>query len=729
MNAVRAIAVVDGNIWAASSGGAFVYHTADNTFGVFTNSEGLSSNDLTAVTVDPLGQVWVGGGDGALNVRDPQTGTWRSLRDIQLSERIQKGVRTFSASGDSLFIGTDFGVSVFLLGRAEFGDTYANFGFAGVARVNGILILPEELWIATSQGVARAPRTGSNLSSPTSWTRFTTANGLPAGNVTSILSFHDTVLVGTGAGAAWFDGSTFQSAGVLAGKSVVGLGATGSSVFATWNEGGDAVVGSLTSVGGSVAEMGRDDSTTAQCMALSGVGPSIWIGTLDRGLSRLDGGSWQQFMPNGPVSNLFISVGVGQGGMVWGASGTNGGGKGFYRYDPSAPPSTRWESFTQAEYPQLQTNDYYKISPVSGGRVWVSSWGYGVVEMEGDRIVRKLDATSNPSLAAAVPNNLSYVVVGGVAEDAEGGIWFVDRTAVDGNVLARLVNDTSFVRYKNVYNPGEGRFTALVIDRNGTKWLANNEAFGGAAVGLFYFNEQSIVPGTESTSGWGYMSTTDGLPHNSIVSLAVDVDGNVCVGTVLGMMIITDPLYPKQRRISSYPLREQVIQAIAVDGENNKWVGTKEGLFVVNADGTQLLQQYTVNSTNGKLLDNDIRSLAIDQQRGILYIGTEKGLSGLGIPATQAVRSYATLRVAPNPFLVPSDQPAEIRDLVPDSYLKILTVEGTLVKEFRAQGAGRAFWDGLDVKGDLVGTGIYFIVAFAENGDQVGTGKIAVIRR
>ena len=359
----------------------------------------------------------------------------------------------------------------------------------------------------------------------------------------------------------------------------------------------------------------------------------------------------------------------------------------------------------------------------------MSSWGYGVVEMEGDRIVRKLDATSNPSLAAAVPNNLSYVVVGGVAEDAEGGIWLVDRTAVDGNVLARLVNDTSFVRYKNVYNPGEGRFTALVIDRNGTKWLANNEAFGGAAVGLFYFNEQSIVPGTESTSGWGYMSTTDGLPHNSIVSLAVDVDGNVCVGTVLGMMIITDPLYPKQRRISSYPLREQVIQAIAVDGENNKWVGTKEGLFVVNADGTQLLQQYTVNSTNGKLLDNDIRSLAIDQQRGILYIGTEKGLSGLGIPATQAVRSYATLRVAPNPFLVPSDQPAEIRDLVPDSYLKILTVEGTLVKEFRAQGAGRAFWDGLDVKGDLVGTGIYFIVAFAENGDQVGTGKIAVIRR
>jgi len=52
-----------------------------------------------------------------------------------------------------------------------------------------------------------------------------------------------------------------------------------------------------------------------------------------------------------------------------------------------------------------------------------------------------------------------------------------------------------------------------------------------------------------------------------------------------------------------------------------------------------------------------------------------------------------------------------------------------LVTEFRAQGAGRAFWDGSDAEGNIVGTGIYFVVAFAQNGDQVGSGKIAVVRR
>jgi len=52
-----------------------------------------------------------------------------------------------------------------------------------------------------------------------------------------------------------------------------------------------------------------------------------------------------------------------------------------------------------------------------------------------------------------------------------------------------------------------------------------------------------------------------------------------------------------------------------------------------------------------------------------------------------------------------------------------------LVNQFEAQGGGRAFWDGRDKNGALVSSGIYFIVAYAENGSQTVTGKIAVIRR
>jgi len=56
-------------------------------------------------------------------------------------------------------------------------------------------------------------------------------------------------------------------------------------------------------------------------------------------------------------------------------------------------------------------------------------------------------------------------------------------------------------------------------------------------------------------------------------------------------------------------------------------------------------------------------------------------------------------------------------------------VNGVLVAEFAAQGGGRAFWDGRNASGDLVSSGTYLIVAFSDNGEQVTTGKVAVIRR
>jgi len=179
----------------------------------------------------------------------------------------------------------------------------------------------------------------------------------------------------------------------------------------------------------------------------------------------------------------------------------------------------------------------------------------------------------------------------------------------------------------------------------------------------------------------------------------------------------------------SLPVTGQVVQAIAVDALNNKWAGTKEGISVLSPDGLRLLKFYSVASTNGKLMSNDIQSLAIDQKRGAVYIGTERGLSSLEIEAVQAARSYTTLEFGPNPFIIPSDDRLVVRNLVSNSSIRILSISGALIREFQAQGAGRAFWDGLDSKGEYVPSGIYFVVAYAENGNQLSTGKIAVVRR
>lgn len=271
----------------------------------------------------------------------------------------------------------------------------------------------------------------------------------------------------------------------------------------------------------------------------------------------------------------------------------------------------------------------------------------------------------------------------------------------------------------------------MVIDRFGTKWIANATSFNKPATGLLFFNENpQLLAGTQHVNGWGLI-TTPTLPDNIVISLAIDLDGDICVGTDAGMVIVSQQRGQtlSLRFTRALPVTGQVIQAIAVDALNNKWVGTKEGISVLSPDGLRLLRFYSVASTNGKLMSNDIQSLAIDQQRGVVYIGTERGLTSLEIEPVQAARSYTTLEFGPNPYIIPSNDRLVVRNLIANSFIRILSVSGGLITEFQAQGGGRAFWDGQDAKGEYVPTGIYIVVAYAENGNQLSTGKIAVVRR
>jgi ligand-binding sensor domain-containing protein len=378
----------------------------------------------------------------------------------------------------------------------------------------------------------------------------------------------------------------------------------------------------------------------------------------------------------------------------------------------------------------MRTNDYYKASIGNPGTVWMSSWGEGVVEIAGDTIRRRISTTGQPKFAGTVAGNPNYAVIGSAAVDPQGFTWFANLTAITGNYVVRLANDTTFNYFKNEVSPQMGFFYSMVVDHNGTKWFTNSETIKERyPYGLFYFNEKSLVSGTSTTNGWGVMTSADNLPDDVIFALAVDNDNNICVGTPSGMLIINDPIYPKSRNFRPYVVRTRVIQTIAVDALNNKWLGTKEGVFVINPDGTQLLEQFTVASTNGKLASNDVKTIAIDQKHGVVYFGTDYGISSYGIVATQVSRSAGTIAVGPNPFVIPSNTHLMIRNLVANSSVKIFSVDGTLITEFLAQGGGRAFWDGKDKSNKYVSSGIYFVIVFAENGEQIGTGKIAIIKK
>jgi ligand-binding sensor domain-containing protein len=738
MKSVRAIASFSGHIVAATGGGMFMYDEHTGKYSTWTNSENLSTNDLTALMVDGANRFWIGASDGAINVFDEASNTWRSIQDIANSSRTQKAIREFIDRGDSIYVVSDFGISVFIVSRWEFGDTYASFGFPTQATVSRAAVSGSQIFVGTDQGVAAASLRSPNLSAPTSWATYSSAQGLTSNGVSAMAIYHDTLLVGTPNGIFFFTGNSFQSLNATNGKDIVEITPAQSAYYFVWNGGNFFSVESSSEANGVFQYVVGKDSLQASSFMLSTEASTIDVGTTSRGVVEWNGSQWAYRAPNGPQSNQFVSLSVDAKRVLWAASGFGGRGEGFYRFDISLPDNQQWKNYTAADYPILiftdrnqpgASNDYYRTSIGANGSLWMSSWGDGVVEVVGDTIRRKLNSTSRPLLTATVNSNPLYVVIGGVAVDPEGMTWFVDRTATNGNFLAKLVDDTTFGYVRCTAIPCDGYFTAIVIDQNGTKWMANSEPSQKYPTGLYYYNEDLSVSGTQNTAGWGQITTADGLPNNTVLSLAVDQDNSVWVGTDLGVTIISDPQNPLASMISSFPLREQSIQAIAVDGLNDKWIGTREGVFVVNSDGTQLISQYTVINTGGKLVDNDVRAIAIDQRRGIAYIGTQNGLSSLQIPAVQPVQAYTKLEFGPNPYTLPNPQPLAINNLVANSTIKILAVNGALITEFAAQGGGRAFWDGRDRHGNYVSTGIYFVVAYADNGNQVANGKVAVVRK
>jgi len=170
------------------------------------------------------------------------------------------------------------------------------------------------------------------------------------------------------------------------------------------------------------------------------------------------------------------------------------------------------------------------------------------------------------------------------------------------------------------------------------------------------------------------------------------------------------------------------VQFICVDALNNKWIGTlTSGLLYVSPDGSTLLARY--NTLNSPLPDNKILSITVSPLSGIAFFGTAKGLASVKTIAVEPLENCDKISVGPNPFVVPNSAKLRIDGLVTESTIKILTISGTLVAEFETPGGRIAEWDGRDLYGNYVSSGIYIIAGYNKDASQVCTGKVAVVRR
>jgi ligand-binding sensor domain-containing protein len=173
-------------------------------------------------------------------------------------------------------------------------------------------------------------------------------------------------------------------------------------------------------------------------------------------------------------------------------------------------------------------------------------------------------------------------------------------------------------------------------------------------------------------------------------------------------------------------LENEVITAIAIDPGNQKWFGTSgSGLFLMSPDGTKAIAAY--NTQNSPIPSDFISSIAIHEETGEVIVATEKGIVAIRGSATLGENNFKSIYAFPNPVRPEYSGQITITGLMAGSNVKITDVAGKLVYETSSVG-GQAFWNGTNLWGEKVKSGVYLVFVATEDGLESGVTKIAIIR-
>ena len=363
----------------------------------------------------------------------------------------------------------------------------------------------------------------------------------------------------------------------------------------------------------------------------------------------------------------------------------------------------------------------------SGERLYLSSWGGGIVELtDGDTTGWFRASNTNGALLAlnSIEDDLR---TGGLTFDDEGNLW-----GVQSLVAAPLFKKDAAGNWSNfALSPGaDGVALKNIVHRDGMFFIQSRTN------GIYAYRASDGLK-RQITSGTG----SGNLPSNHIQSIAVDQDGELWIGTDEGLVVLYSPsnifnggnsdarpILFEEDGVVQKLLGETPITSIFVDGGNRKWIGTRgAGLFLVSPEGLQTLQQFT--ATNSPLLANDILSIAADPTSGELLIATSKGLIGYRGDATPGYAGdVPEAAISPNPERPGYEGPIFVQGCPEGAVVKFTDVTGALVYETQSNG-GTARWNGTNLSGQPAASGVYLVYITDALGTVTSQGKVLLIRQ
>ena len=396
------------------------------------------------------------------------------------------------------------------------------------------------------------------------------------------------------------------------------------------------------------------------------------------------------------------------------------------------------QTATGYEYKDLMSVD---VDPADASHVFAAG-RTGIYEFRDGRFQQAYSSNNSPLGTALRPtesNQEAYTLIESIKYDVEGNLWMLNSQSSTApiHVLQRDGNWKSFSSSTLMSDDRTmGALQALTFDSNRLLWFVNNH---WTKPSLHYFNTQ-----TEEVNSFFNFINQDGtrVDVNSVQCIAEDKNGDIWIGTNIAPLLLSrskitesEPEFEQVKvprndgtNYADYLLSGVNISGIVVDGGNRKWFATKgNGAYLISADNMTQLQHFTAENSN--LLSDNIESIAIDNQTGEVFFGTDKGLCSYISDATAVVDEMTkeTVYAYPNPVRPDYTGLITVTGLTYDADIKIVTSNGTLVAEGRSNG-GTFTWDARDQKsGKRVASGVYMVLAATSEGNKGTVCKIAIV--
>jgi hypothetical protein len=734
------VAVGNNMIFCGTEGGLFYLDQQDNSINKYSE---LSDFTIQKIAFSPENDVLVVAYTNS-NIDLVYGSVVVNLSDIMRKTiSADKTINNITFNGTEAYLACGFGIVVINLNKQEIKDTYYIGDGGATVVVNDVDFFGDNIYAATDNGLLQAQAEGTNLLDYNNWLQ---EENIPnAGEKFTDLVLHaGTLIANYSAGSSGSDESfAFDGLGwtsFYAQTYTVKDMESAENYLLITGQSDVTIFDSNNSLVGKINSYQLGDETISPISPRSAtIGPdgSISIADYENALVKISGENFESLFPTGPMDNKVFFLYYNNS-DVW---VTPGGRDDSWTNIYLAPRFQRlrageWTNFSKMEIPELSGfTDIVNlvVDPSDENHFFVGSWGGGVLEFKNDELIERYTNLNSP-LESALPQQPEepYVRIGGLEYDSQGNLW-ITNTAGTNNI--HKISPSGEWESFSMPNATGKNIGELVVNRYDDKWVLiprGNNAYVVDKTGAEI--KQLIVRTYFSNGSEEYVTLM-----NDVYSIVEDLNGAIWIGTSKGVAVYnnpsrvwdTEPYYGSQPGLDLndgiyHPLLEtETVTAIAIDGANRKWMGTKSsGVFLISETGEQEILHFTAEDS--PLLSNNIMAITVNQKTGEVFFGTDKGLVSYQGEATGGNANYSNVYVYPNPVRETYDGPVTVTGLIENTDIKITDISGNLVFKTTSLG-GQAVWDGKNLNGNRVKTGVYLVFCNDENGEETHITKLLFI--